>query len=310
MSTAGADIVHLTAKQAAAYLQLNEKKLYQLARAREIPAARVGGKWLFPRALLDRWLLEQAHGGLFADRLLVGGAEDPLLHEALLALGARLGGEALVAHVPTDTAAGLEQLAHHRIDAAAFHWGAATESGHQHAALLRRQPGHTDWTAVRIAWREHGILLRRGLEVDDLHTLAGFDYRWALQAPGAGSRYALQLALAAAGFRLEDCGVALRVPSARAAAAAVARGAADCAPGPAALAAEHGLGFVALGVEALDLALPRAVFFRHLFQSLIETLADTALRAHAEALGGYDLSPLGRVVALDASDSVALATGG
>mgnify|MGYP000922638098 CR=1 FL=1 len=58
----------LNARQAATYLQLNEKKLYELANSRELPAARVGGKWLFPRALLDEWLLEQAHGGALTER--------------------------------------------------------------------------------------------------------------------------------------------------------------------------------------------------------------------------------------------------
>ena len=43
----------LTAREAAAFLHLNEKKLYELANSREIPAARIGGKWLFPRALLE-----------------------------------------------------------------------------------------------------------------------------------------------------------------------------------------------------------------------------------------------------------------
>lgn len=47
--SAGTDSPYLTARQAAAYLQINEKKLYELANGRELPAARVGGKWLFPR---------------------------------------------------------------------------------------------------------------------------------------------------------------------------------------------------------------------------------------------------------------------
>lgn len=55
------DSPYLTARLAAAYLHINEKKLYELANAREVPAAKVGGKWLFSRALLDAWLLEQAH---------------------------------------------------------------------------------------------------------------------------------------------------------------------------------------------------------------------------------------------------------
>lgn len=41
------DSPYLTAKLAAAYLHINEKKLYELANAREVPAAVVGGKGSF-----------------------------------------------------------------------------------------------------------------------------------------------------------------------------------------------------------------------------------------------------------------------
>ena len=79
----------LTAREAAAFLHLNEKKLYELANSREIPAARIGGKWLFPRALLEDWLLEQAHGGALTDRLLITGSDDPLLAATTAALAGR-----------------------------------------------------------------------------------------------------------------------------------------------------------------------------------------------------------------------------
>ena len=46
----------LTMREAAAWLRLSERSLYELARGRRVPAAQVGGKWLFPRAQLERWL--------------------------------------------------------------------------------------------------------------------------------------------------------------------------------------------------------------------------------------------------------------
>ena len=298
--SAGTDSPYLTARQASAYLQINEKKLYELANGRELPAARVGGKWLFPRALLDQWLTERAHGGLFADRLLIGGATDPLIESAALALSAALGDDGLVAHVPSTTAGGLQQLTARRLDATLLHWGGADDADAAHAALLRRQRDHAEWTLVRVAWREYGILLRPELEIADLNTLVAYDYRWGLQPGGAGCRYGLQLALAAGGFRVEDCGQAIELPTARRAAAAVAMGLVDCAAGCRALAAEHGLGFLALGVESLDLALPKGVFFRRIFRQLIDALSAPELVERARLLGGYDLAPLGRVLPLEA----------
>ena len=51
----------LTTAEAADYLRLKERKLYELVADRQIPCTKVTGKWLFSRADLDRWLLGR-HG--------------------------------------------------------------------------------------------------------------------------------------------------------------------------------------------------------------------------------------------------------
>ena len=68
----------MTVRQVAEYLQLNEKKVNALATEEKIPATKITGKWMFPRELIDRWMLESAHGGVFTDRLVIAGSEDPL----------------------------------------------------------------------------------------------------------------------------------------------------------------------------------------------------------------------------------------
>lgn len=294
-----ADSPHLTARQAAAYLHLNEKKLYELARTREVPAARVGGKWLFPRALLDDWLREQAHGGVLTDRLLITGSDDPLLAATVAMLASELGAEAWVAYSPTATLPGLELLARRRANICALHWGGVDTSVAQHGMLLRRYPQHPQWTLVRLAHREQGVMLRHGLQVDAIETLVAFDYRWAMEQAGAGARHFLHSALASRGVDANDCTVVAHAHSERAAAALLARAEADCAPGTRAAAAEFGLGFIALGWEAFDLALPREILFRKLFQQLLQAYGSAEMRALAARLGGYELSALGQVLASD-----------
>jgi putative molybdopterin biosynthesis protein len=53
--TAGLEL--LTTQEAAEYLRIGERKLYELIAERQIPCTKGAGKWLFPRADLDRWLL-------------------------------------------------------------------------------------------------------------------------------------------------------------------------------------------------------------------------------------------------------------
>ena len=57
----------LTVPQLAELLHVNEKKIYQLAGCGEIPGTKVTGKWIFPRQLIEDWLLENSHGGTNTD---------------------------------------------------------------------------------------------------------------------------------------------------------------------------------------------------------------------------------------------------
>jgi excisionase family DNA binding protein len=46
----------MTTKQMAAYLQVGERSVYNMAVAGEIPAAKVAGQWRFYRPEVERWL--------------------------------------------------------------------------------------------------------------------------------------------------------------------------------------------------------------------------------------------------------------
>ena len=45
----------LTTDEAATYLRLSERKLYDLVANGAVPCTKVTGRWLFPKAALDRW---------------------------------------------------------------------------------------------------------------------------------------------------------------------------------------------------------------------------------------------------------------
>ena len=100
----------MSVKQVAAYLQLNEKKIYALVNEGKIPATKVTGKWMFPRELIDRWIMDSAHGGLLTDRLVIAGSDDPLLYRAVTAFARDVDAMAQVSYTPTGTRLGLELL--------------------------------------------------------------------------------------------------------------------------------------------------------------------------------------------------------
>jgi putative molybdopterin biosynthesis protein len=290
---------YLTAREAADYLRLNEKKVYALVKDGAIPATKVAGKWLFPKRLMDEWLMESTHGGALTDRLVIGGSDDPLLAAAVAFLAADVGAEAMVTLCPTGTRLGLELLSRRRANVCGIHWGPADLADRVHGQLLRPLPGHRDWTLVRMARRRQGIILGGDVsEAAALPALLHRKVRWALRQEGSGSQHFLQTALLAQGHDFAPARALTTALSERHAAALIAQGAADCAPGVQSAAAEFGLGFLPLGWECFDLVLPKSVYFRQLFQRLMSELRGERVQGLAAALGGYDLLPLGSVVSL------------
>jgi excisionase family DNA binding protein len=50
----------LSTKEVAEYLSINEKQAYRLIKEKKTPATRVTGKWLFPKGLIDEWVMNSA----------------------------------------------------------------------------------------------------------------------------------------------------------------------------------------------------------------------------------------------------------
>ena len=110
----------LTTDEAAAYLRLSERKLYELVAAGAVPCSKVTGRWLFPKAALDRWVCAGLVAGAAIRRRqpappIVGGSHDPLLEWALRESGSGL------ASLPEGSEAGLRRLARGEVMVAAIH---------------------------------------------------------------------------------------------------------------------------------------------------------------------------------------------
>src|SRR6266849_3096487 len=76
----------LTTEEAAVYLRLSERKLYELVAKGAVPCTKATGRWLFPKAALDRWVAAGLANPTVAQAdppPIVGGSHDPLLEWAL-----------------------------------------------------------------------------------------------------------------------------------------------------------------------------------------------------------------------------------
>lgn len=290
--------VFMNVKQVAEYLHLNEKKIYALVNEERIPATKITGKWLFPRELVDRWMLDSAHGGLMTNRLVIAGSDDPLLYRLIMTFAEETGSHALISYSPTGTRLGLELLQANRIDACGIHWGPNQESHTRHPALLRQYPQFRHWVLIRLFRREQGLMVKRKIEQQGLQPENLFDqgYRWTMRQSGAGAQRFLMEVLSDYGTSTERLNCVTTALSEREAAASIAMDQADVAPGARAAASEYGLGFIPFGWESFDLTLPRSIWFRRLFQDLIGRLRSAECKAMAKQLTGYDLREAGELV--------------
>ncbi len=290
--------VFMNVKQVAEYLHLNEKKIYALVNEERIPATKITGKWLFPRELVDRWMLDSAHGGLMTNRLMIAGSDDPLLYRLILNFAQETGAHALISYTPTGTRLGLDLLQANRVDACGIHWGPREESHTRHPALLRQYNQFRQWVLIRMFRREQGWMIapRLAIEDTDPRSLIDTRYRWALRQNGAGAQRFLLEVLSSYGTSADRLNCVTTALSEREAAASIAMGQADVAPGARSAAAEYGLSFISFGWESFDLALPRSIWFRRLFQDLIARLRSPATQAMADTLTGYDLTEAGDLI--------------
>lgn len=292
----------MNAKQVAEYLDLNEKKVYALANDGLLPATKVTGKWLFPRAMLDKWLLESCHHGALTDRLLIAGSDDPLLQMVVGEMANKLGSTALVGYTSTGTRQGLAMLSKGHVDMCAIHWGHAEEAALRHPALIQQYAGHKNWVLIHAFERQQGLVVAHDIAecVNNRsilpQELLASRWRWAMRQEGAGSMRALSEWLHNHACTLEMLNQVDVCNSERELASCIARGQADVGCASQSTAGEFGLGFIPLCTEAFELVLPRNIYFLTLQQQLLQLLSEPDIQAKGDQLGGYNFARTGRQV--------------
>jgi putative molybdopterin biosynthesis protein len=287
----------LTTSEAADYVRLGERKLYELVTSGQIPCSKVTGKWLFPRQELDLWVLSglsRPAGMIAADPPpIVGGSQDDLLEWTLRESGSSL------ASLTEGTARGVDRLQRGEVIAAAVHFhGDDVAAEDANIAAVRTLPGLHDAVLVGLVRREQGLLVPPG-NPKQLHGLAEVLASGALMAvrqPGAGAQMLLDMLLARAGARPKDLRrlepPCLTGPDL---AAAIRAGRADCGVATRAAATSAGLDFVPLLWENFDLLMRQRSYFRPSMQALIGFMGERRLKQRAAELTGYDPAPSGQI---------------
>jgi putative molybdopterin biosynthesis protein len=290
----------LTTSEAADYLRLGERKLYELVTSGAIPCSKVTGKWLFPRHELDVWVLSglaRPAGMMAVDPPpIVGGSQDDLLEWALRESGSAL------ASLNEGTMGGVDRLTRGEVLATAVHFHgdelSGSANGDPNVAAVRAIPGLHDAVLVGVARREQGLLVASGnpKKLESLRDVLATGATIAVRQRGAGAQLLLEELLARLSASVQDLN-RLQPPCLTGPdlAAAIRAGNADCGIATRAAAHAAGLNFVPLLWESFDLLMRQRSFFRPAMQALIGFLGSKRLKQRADELLGYDAAQAGQI---------------
>jgi len=282
-------------REVAAYLRLKERRVYDLVRKNALPHIRATGKLLFPKAQVDAWLASKsgAPGSHPATAPpIVAGSHDPLLEWAVR--DSRCG----LAILACGSSAGLERLERREATIAAMHWLDRT-TGEYNVPLVRDRLGTADIVVIEWAKRAQGLLVAAGnpLRIKSLADLAKRRARVVPRQPESGSHHLFAHLLEQAKLDSRKLAWLSRPLVAETdLAAAIHDGHADAGVAIEAAARAHGLSFIPLAVERLDLVLRRRDYFEPPVQALLTFARTAAFAAQAAMLGGYDVATSGRIV--------------
>ena len=173
-------------------------------------------------------------------------------------------------------------------------------TGEYNAPFIRRYNQGQDIVLVNLAHRVQGLIIQKGNPrgVESLADLPRDGVRFVNRQRGSGTRVLLDYKLGELGIAPEDIeGYDREEFTHLAVAADVAGGSCDVGLGVLAAAKALGLDFVPLLTERYDLAIPRGYYESPLLAPLLERIRDDGFQKEVAALGGYDVSEMGAVVA-------------
>lgn len=172
-------------------------------------------------------------------------------------------------------------------------------TGQYNLEQVRAYLPQKSWQLVHLAMRQQGLMVAAGnpKEIRGLSCLTRPDVTFVNRQRGSGTRMLLDYELKKQGLTGADiAGYEKEVGTHMTVAASVASGTVDAGLGVLAAAKALGLEFLPVAAEQYDLLLN---FEPHdeCLELLLEVLRSDAFRADVEALGGYDLSDAGAILA-------------
>ena len=295
-----------TTKEVAEYLNINEKQVYRLIKEKKIPATRITGKWLFPKNLVEEWIMSNARDSVedaahlknSPENLVVIAGSNDIALELLVKNASLLHKQYTFSISNIGSLAGLIALQKGGCQAAATHL-LDQETGEYNSSFIKKHFPDMKITLLNVAHREQGLIVKKGnpLGIKTLKALVSKKATIINRQEGSGTRVLLDYRLKESGIAPETVQGYDRVAYTHMEVALdVFSGAVDVGVGIMAAARMLGLDFIPLAKERFDLAIPTAYFSAEPVKALRKTLNSDEFKKSITEMGGYEVRDTGRVV--------------
>jgi excisionase family DNA binding protein len=285
----------LTTKEVAEYLSINEKQVYRLIKEKKIPATRITGKWLFPKNLIDEWVLGSARESvnlsakkLTPDNQVVIAGSNDLALELLAKNTAIQHPRYTVSISNVGSLAGLIALQNGNCHIAASHL-LDLETGEYNSSFIKKHFPNLKIMLLNLAHREQGLIVKKGnpLEVKTIQDLSTKAISFVNRQEGSGTRVLLD-------YRLKECGID---PSDIPGYAKIALTHMDVALEVFSGTADVGIGILAASrMLDLDFVIPSENYNMGAVKALRQVLNSDEYKERIAQMGGYETRDTGKIV--------------
>ncbi len=298
----------LTAREAAEYLNLNEKVIYRLVKERRLPGSRITGKWTFSRSQLREWIESHSLEGTglgprlsepeAKNALLIAGSDDLLLGRVLAKTLHSECRELITFYATTGSLGGIRAIREGKAHLAGVHLY-HPKSGQYNLPYLGNFVPEKRPLVFNLAYRTQGWMVHpkgspafRGT-VDLLQS----GVRLINRERGSGTRILLDHLLAQEGVDPKKVsGYANEVYTHLEVGLAILKGEADVGLGIQPVAEFLGLQFLAVTTERYDLLVPQGNLSMEPVRIFFNLLNSRMFLKEAKALPGYDLKDSGKIL--------------
>jgi excisionase family DNA binding protein len=295
----------LSTKEAAEFLNVNEKMIYSLVSEKGLPATKITGKWLFPKHLVEQWVETNTinypdHGQRlppYDGLLIITGSNDPLLDRSISIFNGQNSNQ-LAVFGNLGSMGGLRALRQNLCHIAASHLLQDDESEYNFDFAFKELDEMP--AVVNFCRREQGILVQKGnpKKIATVADLARAGMKIVNRSLSTGTRLLLDKELKKAGINGEKIeGYGIEVSRHLDVGLEILSGRADAGPGIRVVAKLLDIDFIPLRWERFDLMISKERFFDEGIQRFLGIFHETTFQQIAtREFAGYDVSSSGQMV--------------